>query len=90
MNEYELQAQYDARKSFYGKARVTTHLNEKSEMVISLYSYETLVCYIVNKKPVVLGTYSQTTLSHIKEFLIQHGFIAETKAQIEKDYKKVN
>ena len=34
----------------------------------------------------VFGLYSVTTLRHIKEFLKQNGFKAETKAQIAKDY----
>ena len=34
----------------------------------------------------VYGTYSATTLRHIKEFLKQNGFKADSKSQIEKDY----
>ena len=91
MDKYELQTKHDLRQSFYGKAKVTTHLNEQQEKIISLYSYNTLVSYIneTQNKAVVLNTYSQTTLRHIKEFLKQQGFKAETKTQIEKDYIKV-
>ena len=49
-------------------------------------SYCTEVAYIENKKAVVLMTYSPTTLRHIKEFLLQYGFKAENKKQIENDY----
>jgi hypothetical protein len=37
----------------------------------------------------VFGTYSQTTLRHIKEFLLQHGFRADNSKQIMADYGKV-
>lgn len=78
---YELQTQHDSRKSFYGKARVEI-INGKSV----LYSYNTKVAQIENGKPIVYGTYSQTTLRHIKEFLLQNGFKAENSKQIMKDY----
>ena len=90
MNKYELQTKHDLRNSFYGKTIVKTHLNEQQEKIISLYSYNTLVAYIneTQNKAVVLNTHSRTTLRHIKEFLKQQGFKAETKTQIEKDYIK--
>ena len=89
---YELKPKYDVRQSFYQKAEVTIHKNTKNETIISLYSYNTLVSYIIEErnKAIVLNTYSNTTLRHIKEFLLQHGFKAETKAQIEQDYIKIN
>jgi len=79
--EYEIKAIYDSRQSFYNKAIVKTD-NES----ISLISYTTKVCEIVDGKVKVFGTYSPTTLRHIKEFLKQHGFTADSKAQILKDY----
>lgn len=85
----ELKTIHDSRESFYGKATVETHTNENGETVTSLYSYNTLVAYIVRDEAHVLGTYSNTTLRHIKEFLKQNGFKAETKQQILNDYKKV-
>ena len=87
---YELKPKYDSRKSFYQKAEVTIHKSVKNETVISLYSYDTLVSYIIKERnrAIVLNTHSNTTLRHIKEFLLQHGFKAETKAQIEQDYIK--
>lgn len=80
---------YDSRKSFYNKATVTEDENGRY-----LTSYNTIVARITDKNngyqitpyAEVFGTYSQTTLRHIKEFLKQNGFKAESKAQIEKDY----
>jgi hypothetical protein len=82
---YELQTEHDSRKSFYGKARVE-ETNGKSV----LYSYNTKVAQIENGKPIVYGTYSQTTLRHIQEFLLQKGFKAESAKQIMKDYGEKN
>lgn len=88
MTEY-LEARFDSRKSFYNKATVTEDKNGKY-----LTSYNTVVARITDKNhgykiapyAEVYGTYSQTTLRHIKEFLKQNGFRAESKIQIEKDY----
>lgn len=78
-----LEPRYDSRQSFYNKALV---VNARDRTI--LYSYMTKVAEIdPNGKAVVYGTYSATTLRHIKEFLKQHGFKAETKAQIEADYE---
>jgi hypothetical protein len=70
------------QKSFYGKARVRYEDNK-----IILKSYNTDVCFIEDGKPVVEDTYSPTTLKHIKSFLRQEGFKADTKKQIMEDYK---
>lgn len=80
---YQLEPRYDARSSFYGKAKISTGNNRTT-----LSSYGTDVAYIENGKAVVKGTYSDTTLRHIKEFLKQNGFKAENQAQILKDYKE--
>lgn len=80
---YELSPRYDARKSFYGKAHVDTGDNDDKNR---LYSYDTLVAEMKDGKPVVYGTYSATTLRHIKDWLKQNGFKAETAKQIMKDY----
>lgn len=80
---YGLEPRYDARKSFYGKAQVDT--GDKGDKN-KLYSYGTLVAEIKDGKPVVYGTYSQTTLRHIKDWLKQNGFKAETSRQILADY----
>lgn len=78
----ELSATYDSRQSFYGKAKVVTTEFGGFE----LYSYDTKVAEIYKDEAIVHGTYSNTTLRHIKEFLLQNGFKAENKAQIMKDY----
>ncbi len=74
-----LQPQYDSRASFYNKAETDDD---------KLYSYGTLVAEIVDGKPVLYPDwdYSQTTIRHVREFLRQHGFTADSKAQIAKDY----
>lgn len=77
----ELQARYDSRKSFYGKATILNH-GEK----LILVSYTTQVATIENGVAVVHGTHGVTTLRHIKEFLLQNGFKADSKKQIENDY----
>lgn len=78
---YELVARYDRRNSFYGKAIVF-----EKEDGLYLRSYETIVAKINGGKVIVYDTYSPTTLRHIKEFLKQNNFKAESKAQIERDY----
>ena len=78
---YELKPMYDKRKSFYSKAIVIEENDTKT-----LLSYETMVAEIQGEKACVFDTYSTTTLRHIKEFLLQNGFKAINKKQIEKDY----
>ena len=79
----ELCPYYDSAKSFYGKAKVVEIEND-----VFLMSYDTIVAFFNRDTKVakVIDTYSATTLRHIKEFLKQSGFKAETKKQIEKDY----
>lgn len=74
---------YDSAKSFYGKAKVIEIEND-----VFLMSYDTIVAFFNRSAKIaqVFDTYSATTLRHIKEFLRQSGFKAETKKQIEKDY----
>jgi hypothetical protein len=90
MQEYDLQTKFDARASFYGKARVQADYPE-----VRLISYTTHVASIKYNgqpddkgTPEVYGTYSQTTLRHIKEFLLQYGFDARNSKQIMADYGK--
>lgn len=84
---FELQPRYDNAKSFYKKATVIVNGNESV-----LMSYSTRVACITSGMTheedmlVVFGTYSATTLRHIKEFAKQYGFKADTKKQIEADY----
>ena len=79
----ELCPYYDSAKSFYGKAKVIEIGND-----VFLVSYTTVVAFYNRETKIaqVVGTFSPTTLRHIKEFLRQSGFKAETKKQIEKDY----
>ncbi len=85
MEIYELTTQIDTRKSFYGKAKIKIY-----DEWVYLQSYNTDVARVSNiagiNKAEVFGTYSFTTLRHIKEFLLQHGFRADNKQQILKDY----
>ena len=79
----ELYPYYDNKQSFYGKAKVIEIEND-----VFLVSYDTVVAFYNRevKIPKVYDTYSATTLRHIKEFLKQSGFLAESKKQIERDY----
>lgn len=88
MATFELTPRYDSRASFYGKARV-----EADYPVVRLISYTTHVASIrYNGEPddkgtlEVYGTYSYTTLRHIKEFAKQYNFKADTSKQIMADY----
>lgn len=87
MQTYDLSTQYDSHTSFYGKARVEVEGERKR-----LISYTTWVAFIdrdANTNELtatVFGTYSNTTLRHIKEFLKQHGFKADDSKQIMADY----
>lgn len=90
---YAMEPHYDSRKSFYGKA----HVDDRGSIKV-LYSYDSPVAMIKDGE-VILGKatnrgypysiwkYSPTTLRHVKEFLKQNGFKAETQDQMEKDYK---
>lgn len=80
---YTLQPQFDSAKSFYSKAKVNVTFH-----TLTLISYTTEVAEINlrSNTATVNGTYSNTTLRHIKEFLKQNGFKAESKKQIEQDY----
>lgn len=84
---YSLDTQYDSRKSFYNKAKVDT--GDKGDKN-KLYSYDTLVAEVIDGKPVVYGTYSATTLRHIKEWLKQLGYKADSAKQIMQDYGQMN
>ena len=76
----ELQARYDARKSFYGKAQVET-LNGK----VNLYSYNTLVATVCDGVLSLTSdwNYSLTTRRHVNEFVKQMG-VEEQFADIKK------
>ena len=82
----ELQATYDSRKSFYGKA----HLIESDDKV-ELQSYDTIVAtYYKNEDKFVLhGKYSPTTTRHQKEFGKQLGFRAKNSKELFDKYLEV-
>ena len=84
--QIELLPSFSSQKSLYKKAFVY----EAKDGYKMLYSYETCVATIENGKAYVFGTFSQTTLKHIKEFLLQNGFKADSKKQIENDYMTTN
>lgn len=81
LREKFLEPQYDTRKSFHKKAKIREYGDRKV-----LQSYTTDVAEIINGKPIVKGLYSDTTTRHIKEFLRQSGFKADSSKQILKDY----
>ena len=60
----ELQARYDTRKSFYGKAYVIGYDRD----TLLLQSYNTIVAHIYKGKFTSYGKYSHTTTRHQKEF----------------------
>ena len=87
-----LQPQFSGQKSFYGKANVETIIMDDVTM-FKLYSYGTYLAFVAvpvgapeKKFAYVFDTHSNTTLKHIKEFLLQHGLEVKSKAQIMKDY----
>lgn len=76
--EYFLGCQFDARKSFYKKAKVKIKEDNLTCNEL-LYSYGTLVAIYTKDKLSNLeqftcnGYFSQTTKRHQKEFFKQHG-----------------
>lgn len=86
---YDLSTQHDSRQSFYGKARIDVSDDAQVETLIS---YNTPVARISGGKVELLPAWntSATTLRHVKEFLKQHDFKAESSAQIAKDYGSKN
>ena len=83
MHVYELNPMFDYRKSFYGKAVVES--NPKTGD-LTLRSDSTKVAVIKAGKLEVFGTYSVTTLRHIKEFMRQNGYPPLSKKEIEETY----
>jgi hypothetical protein len=81
MTTYNLEPRFDSRKSFYGKAVVIEEAGVKQ-----LRSYNTIVAEIKDGEAEIFGTYSPTTLRHIKDFLYQNGFEVGTKRELEEMY----
>lgn len=86
MESKELQAIYDGRKSFYGKAQLI-----ESDEKVELQSYDTIVAtYHKDTNNLVLhGKYSQTTTRHQKEFASQLGFRAKNSKELFDKYLEV-
>ena len=82
----ELQAVYDSRKSFYGKAQLI-----ETDDKVELHSYDTLVAtYYKNEDKFVLhGKYSPTTTRHQKEFGKQLGFKFKNSKELFDKYLEV-
>lgn len=83
---YDLQPEHDSRSSFYNKAIVDIDNNTGDK---TLYSYHTPVAKISKSGELELlpkWNSSNTTLRHVKEFLRQNGFKADSLKQITKDY----
>ena len=87
--EYELQARYDSRASFYGKAKIVeSEETYNSKGYKELWSYNTLVAKIEDGKVEVYGWFSQTTARHINEFLKQNGFEKMSKIEMQTNKRK--
>lgn len=78
-----LQSRYDARDSFYKKARIY-----ELDGIIYLVSYATIVAYICADHLHINGWYSQTTARHINEFARQNNFDTFTKKEMEEIAEK--
>ena len=78
-----LHPEYDRAQSFYRKAHTRS-----ADGITQLLSYLTVVAQIEKGKITLLEQWddSQTTLRHVREFLKQHGFKADSKKQIAADY----
>ena len=85
MRTFELVPVHDSRKSFYGKARV---IETKHTSTLESYFTPVLKFDRGTRKITLLPELdsSQTTLRHVKEFLKQLGYKADTLNQIRKDY----
>ena len=64
INHFELEARYDARKSFYGKATVYAMKDGRFVLV----SYSTPVAEVKDGVVTIYGKWSQTTTRHQNEF----------------------
>lgn len=70
----------------FNKRAFVTHIQRPDLDVKYLVSYGGVVAKIENNKAEVYGTYSAETLTHVKEFLQQNGFKADSCVQIREDY----
>lgn len=84
IRKFELPNVGDGRKEFYGKAHQIEHDNG----TIELQSYDTIVGRIKDGKCEIFGTYSATTLRHIRSWLLFNGFKSGSKQEIIEMYCK--
>ena len=70
----------------FNKRAFVTHIQRPDTDVKYLVSYGGVVAKIENNTAKVYGTYSSETLIHIREFLQQNGFKADSCTQIREDY----
>lgn len=80
---YGLQARFDSRQSFYGKANVIdtkTYLKLQSyDTIVAQYNKKTgMFTILPNSQYAPNGKYSQTTNRHIREFARQLGLTLES------------
>ena len=80
---YELVNEYGTG---FNKRAFVTHIQKPNMNIKYLVSYGGVVAKIENGEAQVYGTYSSETLTHIKVFLQQNGFKADSCIQIRKDY----
>lgn len=71
------------RKSFYGKAKVTT---ENGISTLTSYNTDVATYNHETNEMKVKGYYSPTTMRHINAFLDYFGFDTCTKQQLEEHY----
>lgn len=69
------------QKSFYKKAHIIW-----CDGVEYLQSYNTIVARLEKTEIEIFGTYSNTTLKHIKAWLLYHGFPKMSKTEIERNF----
>lgn len=105
LGTFEMQPQYDGRKSFYGKAMIE-RWDTANGMIYVLRSYGTTVATVTPTSDwcvmpetyevkVAMGLLSATTLRHVKEFLAQtddvfHGITLDWLRKAVKDGRQID
>lgn len=85
---HALTPKYSTQQSFYGKAKVDYYEVANGRKVAVLYSYDTFIMEIdCQTKKIIDVTddaehFTNTTLKHIKEFMLQQGLASMTKMQL--------
>lgn len=83
MEKIELVPVFSKQKTFHNKAYIVENGDETN-----LYSYDILVARVIKYQNIaeVYDLSTDSTLRHVKEFLMQAGFYAHDKKQIKQDY----